>query len=89
MLQVIRSFADALAEGGFAGPTEGEMQAEGPINADTSETAVLRDYVVASLRSFMREYHVQAAEVEQQIQENILPKATEEVRAVIEEQLRM
>ena len=89
VLQVIRSFADALAEGGFAGPTEGEMQAEGPINADTSETAVLRDYVVASLRSFMREYHVQAAEVEQQIQENILPKATEEVRAVIEEQLRM
>lgn len=90
VLQVIRSFAEALADGGFAGVDENAMHAEGAeLDAESSEKTILRDYVVASLRSFLREYHVQAAELEQQIQETILPKASEEVREVLQEQLKM
>ncbi len=93
VMQVLKSFADALADGGFAGPdgdAEAEAGGEGmALDADSSEKNILRDYVIASLRSFLREYHVQAAELEARIQEDILAMGGDEVREVIEVQLQM
>jgi nuclear cap-binding protein subunit 1 len=93
VMQVLKCFAEALAEGGFAGPdadaadaNDGEGMA---LDADSSEKSILRDYIVASLRSFLREYHVQAAELEDKIQGDILAMGDEEVREVVEVQLQM
>jgi nuclear cap-binding protein subunit 1 len=92
VMQVLKCFADALAEGGFAGPSK-DAEAEGgegmALDADSTEGTILRDYIIASLRSFLREYHVQAAELEQQIQGDILAIGGDEVREVVEVQLKM
>lgn len=92
VMQVLKCFAEALAEGGFAGPSK-DAEAEGgegmALNADSTEGTILRDYIIASLRSFLREYHVQAAELEQQIQGEILAIGGDEVREVVEVQLKM
>jgi nuclear cap-binding protein subunit 1 len=94
VMQVLRCFADALAEGGFAGPDkepeEAQDDGEGmALDAESTEGTILRDYIIASLRSFLREYHVQAAELEERIQEDILAMGSDEVREVVEVQLKM
>lgn len=92
VMQVLRCFPDALAEGGFAGPDKDAEAEDGEgmaLDADSTEGTILRDYIIASLRSFLREYHVQAAELEQQIQADILAIGGDEVKEVVEVQLKM
>ena len=89
MVQVLREFAQALGEGGFAAAEEGDRGEGEMMDASSSEHSILREYMIVSLRSFLREYHIQAAQLEERIQQEIMPMATEEVQEILKVQLRM
>lgn len=84
ILSILHGFVSALSKGGWA-EKEGSLPSKQELDSDSAEGTVLREYVLARLRSFMRTYHVQVAEVEPLVREEILaPLADEEVRHLVE-----
>ena len=89
-MQVVRAFTGALGASGFAVAEEGDGagEDEAMMDAGATEHTVLREYVIASLRSFLRRYHTQAAELEAEI-EGVLDGADAQVRELVEAQLQL
>lgn len=85
VIRVLREFIQGLSEGGW-GEKDEENNAgdENTLMTDSSARAVLHDFALASLRSFMREYHVQIAEIEGGALNAMLDEASEEVRQVMQ-----
>lgn len=88
VLQVVRAFAEALGPGGCAA-AEAHIVDEAALDAEATQQTVLREFMIASLRSFLRRYHVQAAEVEAEIRGSVLADADEHVKDVIESQVKL
>jgi nuclear cap-binding protein subunit 1 len=84
ILSILNQFVSALSEDGWA-EQKGSLPAKRELDSDSAESTVLREYTLARLRSFMRTYHVQIAEVEPIVRREILaPLADEEVRHLVE-----
>jgi len=89
LMQVLRSFVAALGPGGFAASTNRQGEDETSLDIGATEGTVLREYMIASLRSFLRRYHVQVAEIEEDIRKDVLSCADTQAKEVIESQLQL
>lgn len=86
VMQALRAFVEMLGEGGVAART-GEGADGDAMETDTDERSALHDYMLASLKSFLRRYDLEAAQLAERIEADILgaqgvsPEVKEAIRA--------
>jgi nuclear cap-binding protein subunit 1 len=71
VLQVLHCFVEMLGEGGVAAGTAAGGEGDA-MDADTDEHTALHDYTLASLKSFLRRYNLEMAQVAERVEAEIL-----------------
>lgn len=89
LLQVLRCFVDMLCEGGSSGRAPMVVGDDTALDANAGEVTALHDYTLATLKSFMRRYNVEVAQIADQVEATVLvaPAITPEVKEAIQGQL--
>jgi nuclear cap-binding protein subunit 1 len=71
VMQTLRAFVEMLGEGGVAARTGGGADGDA-MEADTDERSALHDYMLASMKSFLRRYDLEVAQLAERIEADIL-----------------